>query len=115
MVITHTVIEMSDPCSSWDDPPGKGVHIGPHDVCRARSVHFESKTRAAIRAAIVPGGLLLSAILAVAGAALSYKRVVIAAGIGMLTETLVVFSIAPLTLVVGVSLLLLSKRLQPSS
>jgi hypothetical protein len=113
--ISHTVIELSDPCASWDYPPGKGVHIGPHDVCRARSVHFESKARAAIRAAIVPGGLLLSVILAVAGAALSYKRAVIAAGIGMLTETLVVFSMAPLTLVVGVSFLLLSKRLQPSS
>ena len=113
--ITHTVIEISDPCADWNYPPGKGVHIGLHDVCRARSVHFESKARAAIRAAIVSGGLLLSAILAVAGAALSYKRAVIAAGIGMLTETLVVFSIAPLTLVVGVSFLLLSKRLKPSS
>lgn len=115
--ITHTVIEISDPCAAWDYPPGEGVgvHIGPHDVCRARSVHFESKARAAIRAAMVPGGLLLSAILAVAGVALSYKRAVIAAGIGMLAETLVVFSIAPLTLVVGVSFLLLSKRLEPSS
>jgi hypothetical protein len=52
--------------------------------------------------------------LAVAGAALSRRRLVIAAGIGMLTETLVVFTIAPLTLVVGVSFLLLSKRLQAS-
>jgi hypothetical protein len=52
--------------------------------------------------------------LAVAGAALSHRRLVIAAGIGMLTETLVVFTIAPLTLVVGVSFLLLSKRLQAS-
>ena len=115
--ISHTVIELSDPCASWDYPPEQpvSIHVGPHDACRERSVHTESKARAAVRAAIVPGGLLVSAMLAVTGAALSRRRVVIAAGIGMLTETLVVFSIAPLTLVVGVSFLFLSKRLQPSS
>jgi hypothetical protein len=115
--IGQAVIELSDPCASWDAPPEQPVHvqIGPHDACRARSVHTESKASAVIRAAIVPGGLLLAAMLAVAGAAISRKRVVIAAGIVMLTETLVVFSIAPLTLVVGVSFLLLSKRLPPSS
>ena len=115
--ISQAVIELSDPCASWDYPPEQPVHvqIGPHDACRARSAHTESKARAAIRAAIVPGGLLLAAMLAVAGAALSRRRVVIAAGIVMLAETLVVFSIAPLTLVVGVSFLLLSKRIQPSS
>jgi hypothetical protein len=88
------------------------LHVGPHDACREPSVHTESKARAAIRAAIVPGGLLLATTLAAAGAALSHRRLVIAAGIGMLIETLVVFTIAPLTLVVGVSFLLLSKRLQ---
>jgi hypothetical protein len=115
--ISHTVIELSDPCASWDYPLEQPVHtqVGPHDACRVRSVHTGSKARAAIRAAIVPGGLLLSAMLAVTGAVLSRRRVVITAGIGMLTETLVVFSIAPLTLVVGVSFLLLSRRLQPSS
>ena len=115
--ISQAVIELSDPCASWNYPPEEPVHvqIGPHDACRARSVHTESKARAAIRAALVPGGLLLAAMLAVAGAALSRRRVVIAAGIVMLTETLIVFSIAPLTLFAGVSFLLLSKRLQPSS
>ena len=77
-----------------------------------RSVHAESKARAMTRAALVPGGLLAAAMLAVAGAALSRRRVMIAAGIVMLTETLAVFTIAPLTLVVGVSLLLLARRVQ---
>ena len=114
--ISHTVIELSDPCANWDYPPGQPVymHVGPHDACREPSVHTESKARAAMRTAIVPGGLLLATMLAVAGAAFSYRRLVIAAGIGMLIETLVVFTIAPLTLVVGVSFLLLSKRLQAS-
>jgi hypothetical protein len=115
--ISQAAIELSDPCATWDYPPEQLVygHVGPRDACRALSVHTESKARATIRAAIVPGGVLLSAILAVAGAAFSYRKVMIAAGIGMLTETLIVFTIAPLTLVVGVSFLLLSKRLQPSS
>jgi hypothetical protein len=115
--ISHTVIELSDPCASWDYPPEQPVYmyVGPRDVCRETSIHTESKARAAIRAAIVSGGVLLSAILAVAGTALLRRRLVIAAGVGMLAETLVVFTIAPLTLVVGVSFLLLSKRLQPSS
>jgi hypothetical protein len=115
--ISHTVIEFSDPCASWDYPPEQPVymHVGPHDACREPSIHTESKARAAIRAAIVPGGVLLSAILAVAGAALLRRRLVIAAGVGMLAETLAVFTIAPLTLVVGVSFLLLSRRLRLSS
>lgn len=115
--LNRTWIELSDPCGSWDYPPGQPVytHVGPHDPCRARSVHMESKARAAIRAAIVPGGLLAATMLAIAGAAVSRRRVMIAAGIGMLTETLVVFSIAPLTLLVGVSFLLLARRVPARS
>ncbi len=64
---------------------------------------------------MVPGGLLAAAILAVMGAALSRRGVLLAAGIGMLAETVVVFTLAPLTLVAGVSFLLLAKRLQPGS
>ena len=115
--ISQVVIQLSDPCATWDYPSEPSVHleVGPHDVCRARSVHTESRSRAAIRTAIVPGGLLVASVLAVAGAVLLRRRVVIAAGIGMLAETLAVFSIFPLTLLAGVSILLLSKRLRPSS
>ena len=115
--ISRTVMQLSDPCAKWGHPPDQSlyIHIGPHDPCRERSVHSESKARAAIVAAIVPGGLLAAAMLAVTGAALSRRRMMLAAAIGMLAETLVVFTIAPLTLIVGVSFLLLAKRLQPSS
>jgi hypothetical protein len=112
--ISHAAIEFADSCAIWDYPPERPVHIGPYDACRTRSIHTESKAYAAIRAAIVPGGVLLAALLAMAGAVLSRRRVLIAAGIGMLVETIGVFTIAPLTLVAGVSFLLLSKRLQPS-
>jgi hypothetical protein len=53
--------------------------------------------------------------LAIAGAAVSRRRVMIAAGIGMLIETLVVFTIAPLTLLVGLTFLLLARRIPARS
>ena len=58
--ISRTAIELTDPCGTWNYPPDKPVyiHVGPHDVCRTPSVHTESKARAAVRSALVPGGLL---------------------------------------------------------
>jgi len=53
--------------------------------------------------------------LAVAGAALSPRRMIFAAAIGMLMETVFVFSIAPLTLVVGLSLIFLAGRVRAPS
>lgn len=112
--ITRTAMELADPCATWDCPPDLPVYlrVGPHDVCRAPSVHVESKKRALTRAALIPGGVLAAAMLAMAGAAMLRRRWMIAAGIAMLTEALVVFTIAPLTLIAGVSLLILSGRAQ---
>lgn len=114
--IARAAVAVFDPCAKWGHAPDQPVyiHVGPNDPCREASVHSESKARAAIVAALVPGGLLSAALFAIAGAALSRRRMMWAAAIGMLAETIVVFTIAPLTLFVGVSLLLLTKRLQPS-
>lgn len=114
--IDRTAAALFDPCAKWGNPPDQRVyiHVGPQDPCRATIVHSESKARAAIVAALVPGGLLAAALFAIAGAAFSRRRMMWAAAIGMLAETIVVFTIAPLTLFVGVSLLLLTKRLQPN-
>jgi hypothetical protein len=112
--IGKTVMELADPCATWDYPADRPVylHVGPHDVCREPSVHVESRASAIARSAIFPGGVLTAAILAVAGAALLRRRWMIAAGVGMLLETIVVFTIAPLTLVAGVSFLLLANRVR---
>jgi hypothetical protein len=114
--IGRTVMELSDPCAEWGHPPGQPayMHVGPQDPCRALSVHSESKARAVIIAVLVPGGVLVAAMLAMAGVALSRRKMMWTAAIGMLAETLVAFTIAPLTLLAGVSVLLLAKRLQPS-
>jgi hypothetical protein len=110
--IGHTAMELADPCATWDYPPQQpvSIQVGPHDPCRGQSAHMESKGRAVLTAALVPGGLLVAAILAVAGAAASRRRLMVAAGIGMLIETLVVFTIAPLTLLAGIGVILLARR-----
>ena len=112
--IGHTVTELLNPCVNWEYAPGQPISIGPHDPCRAVTAHAESKPRAFIIAATVPGGMLVACILAVAGAVLLRWRLLIAAGIGMLAETLFVLSIAPLTFVVGLIFIVLARRLRPT-
>lgn len=114
--IGQTVIEVLDPCGSWGYPPEQPISIpvGPRGPCRAITAHAESKLRALIKAATVPGGILVASMLAVAGAVLSRRRLLITAGVGMLAETLLVFSIAPLTLVVGLTFVVLARRLRPT-
>jgi hypothetical protein len=59
--------------------------------------------------ATVPGGLLAAAMLAVAGAACSRPRLMLVGAIAMLLGTPVVFSIWPLTLIAGLSILFLAR------
>ena len=113
--ISHTLVELSDPCVQWEHLPGEPAWVGPHGACRQVTVHYESKTRAALVAALVPGGLLAAAMLAVVAAALSRRRMMIGAAIGLLAETLAVLSLAPLTLAAGVGLILIAKRLPAGS
>ena len=112
--IRQTVIGLADPCATWEQAPGEqgalSVAIAPQDPCKVKTVHSQSKARAAILAAAVPGGLLASTLLAVAGAVFSRRRLILAGAVGTLAETLVVFTIAPLVLIVGLAYLLLSRR-----
>jgi hypothetical protein len=113
--ISQTAMDLTDRCASWDYPLDQpiSVHVAPDDPCRSRSGHAESKAAAALRTALVPGVLLIASLVAIDATARSLRGRLIAAGIAMLAETLVVFTIAPLTLVVGVCLILLSRRLPP--
>lgn len=113
--ISHTLAEWSDPCVQWEHLPGQPTWVGPHDACRQVTVHYESKTRAAVVAVFVPGGLLAGAMFAVAAAVLSRRRMMFGAAIGFLAETLVVLSLAPLTLAAGVGLFFIAKRLPAGS
>jgi len=70
----------------------------------------ESKLRAATMCALIPGGVLLSAVLGMIGLAISRRRLILAGAFLMLAETLVVFTIAPLTLIAGLGFLFLAQR-----
>jgi hypothetical protein len=114
--IGRTAGDLLDPCATWDPPDQSvSVRIGPHDTCRARNVHVESKARSIMRAAIVPGGMLIASVVAITGVLRSRRRLIIAAGIGMLAETIVVFTIAPLTLIAGTGFLLIATRVSARS
>lgn len=90
--IRQTVIGLVDPCATWVQAPGEqralsGV-ITPQDPCKVKTVHSQSKSRDVIVAAVVPGGLLASTLLAVAGAAFSRRRLILAGAVGTLVEHL---------------------------
>jgi len=70
----------------------------------------ESKLRSATMCALMPGGVLLSAVLGMIGLAISRRRLILAGAFLMLAETLVVFTIAPLTLIAGLGFLFLAQR-----
>lgn len=70
----------------------------------------ESKLRAATVCALIPGGVLLSAVLGMIGLAVSRRRLILAGSFLMLAETLVVFTIAPLTLIAGLAFFFLARR-----
>ena len=114
--IHRTTVELTDPCAKWENAPGdQAATIGPDDPCRAVTVHGGSKRQTAIIATLVPGGMFAAAVLAIAGAASSRRRFLLAGAFGMLAETIVAFSMAPLTLIVGLGLLLLARRVQLNS
>jgi hypothetical protein len=60
--------------------------------------------------ALVPGGVLVGAALGIIGVAVSRRRLVFAGAFLMLAETLVVGTIAPLTLIAGLGSLFLARR-----
>ena len=64
---------------------------------------------------LIPGGVLAAALLAVAGAAQQRRRMLLAAGVWMYLETLVVFTIAPLTLIAATAFLVAANRTSVSS
>lgn len=111
--VTHTVSQLFDPCVRWDDSgstQGSGAGLGPHDPCRSVTVNGESKLRAIMMSAMIPGIVLASAVLATIGVAVQRRRLIVAGSILMLCETAAVFTIAPLTLVTGLLYLLFARR-----
>jgi hypothetical protein len=102
---------MSDPCVRWEGGSRQlSATLRPGDPCTAITVNGQSRLQAAAMSALIPGALLLSAALGIIGVAVSRRRLIFAGGFLMLAETLVVFTIAPLTLIAGLGLLFLAWR-----
>ena len=107
--IQQTVGQLTDPCARWDTVEAS---LGANDVCKSVSFHG-SKLRVVTLSALAPGGLLAASLLAITGAALSRRKVVLAGAIGLLVETALMHAIAPLTLAAGLVLLFVARRVQP--
>jgi hypothetical protein len=111
--IRHTVSQMFDPCVRWEARGSTSgsfsASIGPNDVCKSITINGESKLRAGVVSTMVPGVVLVSAMLATIGVAFSRRWLIFIGAILMLAETPLVFSIAPLTLITGVLYLLFAK------
>jgi len=110
--IGSTVSQMSEPCVRWDS---SGSHqlsatLRPGDPCASITGVGESKLRAATICALIPGGVLLAAALGIIGVAVSRRPLILAGAFLMLAETLVVFTMAPLTLIAGLGSLFLARR-----
>jgi hypothetical protein len=112
--IGYTLSQVSDPCVHWNGGGGPAqqwsASLGPNDPCRSMTMHGESKLRAVAICALVPGGVLLSAVLGMIGVAVSRRPLILAGACLMLAETFVVFTIAPLTLIAGLAFLFLAQR-----
>ena len=116
--IGHTVLELLDPTVRWE-PSASGRGGVSRSVTAGRNqtvtVIGESKSKAIAVSALIPGGVLLSALLAVTGAACRRPWMIAVAAVVMLVETPLTYSIAPLTLVTGVLYLVFAVRVTAPS
>jgi hypothetical protein len=102
--IIRTFSDMHNPCVQWVRP-GTGetiVSVAP-EGCSGVTVHGQTRLQASVMAIVIPGGLLASIALFWAGIARSRQRLITTGAVLMLAETLVVFTIFPLTLLTGIA------------
>ena len=102
--------ELTSPCVLWPDSGGY-VASASHP-CREVTGLGETRMRASIEAAAVPGMILMAAALGIWGAVRSRQAVVIVAGLLMVLEMIpTIFSVAPLALLAGVGFLVVAYRM----
>ena len=112
--ITHTFLDILDPTVRWEPSTGtSGSFSGSMSIGRNQTVKVigESKLWAITVSAMVPGGVLLSTLLATIGVARARRWMIVVAAVLMFAETAAVFSIAPLTLITGVLYLFFASRM----
>jgi hypothetical protein len=103
--VAITAWQLFDPCVRWD---ANNSSIGPNAACRTVTGIGESRLRAIVMTALIPGVVLLSTVLAAIGLVRSRRWFIFVGALLMLAETPLVFTIAPLTAVTGLLYLILA-------
>lgn len=106
--VAITAWQMFDPCVHWDVGASGSLSSKEMGGCRAVTGIGESRLRAVTMTALIPGGVLLSTVLAAIGVVRSRRWPIFIAAILMFAETPLVFTIAPLTAVTGLLYLILA-------
>jgi len=108
--VAITAWQMFDPCVRWDASGSTSGSLSSRAMggCRAVTVNGQSRLRAVTMTALVPGGLLLSTVLAAIGLVRSRRWFIFVGALLMLAETPLVFTIAPLTLITGLLYLIVA-------
>jgi hypothetical protein len=102
--ILRTFSDMGNPCVQWA-PVGtkeRTATIAPRG-CSSITVHGQTRLQASVVSSAIPGGLLVSIALFCGGIVSGRRPLMKTAAVLMLVDTLVVFTIFPLTLLTGMT------------
>jgi hypothetical protein len=106
--ISITVSELADPCWEWGASPTAYLHyLSAGGPCRQIGASSETKNRAVVRTIIVPGGILVGIALGAVGVMRSKPAFAFSGAALMFGETpLLLFSLWPVTMFLGIAFLL---------
>lgn len=106
VAIGEESFQLANPCVIWGAAETGSFVRAPHDPCSERTVTSETKKRAGIRMAVVPGGILLGSVLGVLGTTRKNWKLSFIAGILLLLEAMaLVFTLWPLSLLASAAFL----------
>jgi len=115
--ISITASELADPCWEWGPSSMAQPHyLSPKGPCRHMGASGETKTRAVVRAIIVPGGILVGIALGAVGAMRPKPAFAFSGAALMFVESpLLLWSFWPLTVFLGIAFLLdgIRRRREP--
>jgi hypothetical protein len=92
----------ADPCVTWGVADNSSVELTRDDTCRQRTVVGETKQTAAVRIVLVPGVLLLAAVLGIWGTLREKWKLSLIAGSVLLLEAIpLALTVWPLPVLAG--------------
>ena len=117
--ISITVSELADPCWEWGASSTAHLHyLSAGGPCRQIGASSETKNRAVVRTIIVPGGILVGIALGAVGVMRSKPAFAFSGAALMFVESpLLLFSLWPVTVFLGIAFLLdgIRRRREPGA